>query len=181
MRKEISLRFLQKAVRTLVCAFVLLGGASSADAWAQDAISDRYAAIRAPTEALVDRIALQRLQADLNALTRERGRVQGRLRQTEFLRLQDPVSGLAAAERALDGRLDQIRTDLKEIRARLADHARRARDEPMFALPSLRVLDPDIARLGMGATEFDDGPMTESVDAARAFVEDLLRANRARP
>ncbi len=181
MTKENPSQFMHKTLRFLICAFVLSGGALQADAWAQDAMSDRYAAIRAPTEALVGRIGRQRLQADHNALTQERIRVRGQLRQTEYLRLLDPVSGMAAAERALDGRLDRLGTDLRETRALLAEQARARGDLPISGLPPLQSIDPGVTGLETVPAGFSDRTMAEAVVDARAFVDELLRANRSRP
>ena len=180
MRKKSSPQFRRKIIRTLISALVLFGGAPSAAAWAQDAMSDRYAAIRAPTEALIGRIGQTRLQADIDALMRERSRVQGRLRQTEYLRFQDPVSGLAAAERALDASLDRIGAEIRDTRARLVDQVRRRPGSQVAEPQSAQGFDADPSSAGTGPGWFGELPMADSVDAARIFVEDLLRANRAR-
>lgn len=180
MSKENPRRFVQKMDGLLVLVLVLFGSTLSADGWAQDAVSDRYAAIRAPTEALVERIGQIQLQADINALARERSRVQGLLRQAEYLRFQDPVSGLAAAERALDGRLNRLGTDLRESRARLAGQRREDRRAPVSALPSLRHAETAFAGPRTDPMAFDGAAMRQSVNDARAFVDDLLRANRQR-
>ena len=173
--------FMQKTVRILVCGLLLSAGIPMTAASAMDAMSNRYAAIRAPTEALIGRIERQRLQADLNALARERVRIQGLLRQTESLRFQDPISGFAAAERALDGRLDGLGIDFREARARLANDDRVRRGLSISGLPPHGGFDPGVAGLESEMTGIDEGTMTESVEDARAFVEGLLRANRARP
>ena len=81
--------------------------ALASPAFAQDAMSERYRSIRAPTDALVNRITRSRLQGDLNVLGREADRVRGQRRESERLGYQDPVSGLAARERALDAQLDR--------------------------------------------------------------------------
>ena len=179
--KENLLHRVQMSVRRLAAALVLFGFAPPPDAWAQDVMSDRYAAIRAPTEALMNRIARRRLQADLNALAREQVRIQSQRRLVERLRHQDPVSGFAAAERALDARLGRIGIEQRETAARLANLSRERGGGRVSALPSLRSGDGADADLRTDPTQFDARLAAGAVDAARAFVDELLSANRARP
>ena len=160
----------------LASAFVLVCAALSSPAFAQDAMSERYRSIRAPTDALVNQITRSRLQGDLNVLGREAERARGQRRASERLGFQDPVSGLAARERALDTQLDRIRADQQESAARLLDIAR---GEPQIAVPALPPLgsaddpSPDPAQFGIVSAE-------EASAAARLFVDELLRANQAR-
>ena len=148
---------------------------------ARDALSDRYQAIRAPAAIQADRIARQRLQSQLNALERAEARTRLELRNTERLRLIDPVSSLPAAERALRGELNRLRIEQRDA---VADLVRLNRETDALApRPQVSVgpADPDIppsAAVAPGSVIVDS---EEAVAAARAFVEELLRANRARP
>lgn len=172
-------RHTQLQPRRLLAALIALALAMPIGATAQDAMSDRYQDIRAPTEALLHRMARQRLQADLNGLGREQIRVDGRRRVADRLRVLDPESGFAAAERALEARLDRIRIDQRDTAARLADLAREPTALPTSALPTLR--GADIAGPALDAAGIDPVSTEEAVAAARAYVDGLLRANRARP
>jgi len=161
----------------LAAALVMVCAALPSPALAQDAMSERYRSIRAPTDALVNRITRSRLQGDLNVLGREADRVRGQRRESERLGFQDPVSGLAARERALDARLDRIRTEQQASAARLLDIARGDPQIAVPALPTLRSADgpsPGPAQYGIVSAE-------EASAAARLFVDELLRANQARP
>jgi len=169
------------SVRGLVVVFVLFSLGPTVGAWAQDAMSSRYAAIRAPTDKLINRISRQRLQADLNALAREQSRVRIRRREAERLRYKDPVSGFAAAERALDARLDRIDIDRRETAARLADLARQSGEGTVSARPPLHGTDGADAGLRAYPAPLGERSAADAVAAARSFVDELLSANRARP
>ena len=160
----------------LASALVLVCAALQSPAFAQDAMSERYRSIRAPTDALVNRITRSRLQGDLNVLGRQADRARGQRREVERLGYQDPVSGLAARERALDAQLNRNRADQQESAARLLDIAR---GEPQVAVPALPPLSSadepsaDPSQFGIVSAE-------EASAAARLFVDELLRANQAR-
>lgn len=148
---------------------------------AQDALSDRYQAIRAPTAIQANRIDRQRLQSEINALERAETRTRLELRNAERLRLIDPISSLPAAVRALRGDLNRLGIDQRDAIAELGRLDREA--GALVAPPQLSVgpADPDMPPSAAVAPDRVIVDSEEAVAAARAFVEELLRANRARP
>lgn len=147
---------------------------------AGDALSARYDAIRAPSDILANQIARQRIQAEINALERQENRLRNELRTTERLRIQDPISRLPAEEQALRRQLDRLDIDRRTAAAELN---RLSRDsEVVVPQPWLPVAPGDPAtRVSADNLPPVDAVTTEdAVAAARAFVEELLRANQAR-
>lgn len=170
------------AIRPLaIVVAALLASAPWDVAWSQDALSDRYQAIRAPSQIQAARIARQRLQSDLNALTRAETRLRGELRATERLRFQDPVSRLPAQERALRGQLDRLEIDRRAAIAELQRLDRDAGLPPEARGLSVGPFDPDAPVTDIAEPALAPVSTEEAVAAARAYVEDLLRANRSRP
>lgn len=170
----------KRATSALALIRVLMAGVPNSVAWAQDAIADRYRAIRTPVESLLHRIDRQRHQAAVNALTRERRRVQSRLRRVERLALMEPGFGLAAAERGLGGQLGRLTIDLREARARLSNSFRIRRDGPRDLILPLTDGDPERFALRTEVDPFETRSAADSIEEARAFVENLLRAHQAR-
>lgn len=164
-------------VLRLASALALVCAMLPPAAVAQDAMSERYRSIRAPTDALVNRITRQRIQGDLNALGREADRLRGERREAERLGFRDPNSGLAARERALDAELERNGVEQQDGAARMLELTRGGPETPVTTLPPLRSADEpasDPADLGTVTAE-------QASAAARAYVDELLRANQARP
>ena len=182
MPKTKRIEIIPSAARPLAIAVAVLLAATSWDAaLAQDALSDRYQAIRAPSQIQANRIARQRLQSELTALERAETRIRGDLRATERLRFQDPVSRLPALERALRGQLDRVEVDRRAVAAELSRLGRDAGAAPGPARLSVGPFDPDAPATAYAPPGPDPVSSEEAVAAARAFVEDLLQANRTRP
>ena len=160
---------------------VLPAALSAVPAEAQDALSNRYQAIRAPSQIQINRIARQRLQSELNALSRSETRIRGELRANERLQFQDPVSRLPAQERVLRGQLHRVDVDQRAASAELNRLDRDARAQPEPTRLSVGPLDPDAPATIHRAPGTNPISSQEAVAAARAFVEDLLQANRERP
>ena len=148
---------------------------------AQDALTSRYQAIRQPGQTLAIQTARQRLQAELNGLERAERRARIELRNTERLRFQDPVSRLPAQERALRTELNRIETDLRAARAELDRFGRSGNADPPVVVDVPGIIAGDASAPGFAVPGTAALSPEQAAAAARSFVDDLLRANRARP
>ena len=182
MAKTIVMKTIRKTARPFVAAAVAMALlVPTVPVLAQDALTSRYQAIRQPGQTLATQTARQRLQAELNALERAQTRARIELRSTERLGFQDPVSRLPAQEQALRAELNRIETDLRAATAELQRVDRSADAAPVVVVdvPGVIAGDAPVPR------STAPGPAAlspeEAAAAARAFVDDLLRANRARP
>ena len=178
-KRETTIPSASRPLAIVVAALVAAAPWGVADA--QDALSDRYQAIRAPSQIQANRIARQRLQSELRALERAETRLRSEFRTTERLRFEDPISRLPAQERALRGQLDRLDVDRRAAAAELHRLDRDAGSLPEATRPSVGPFDPDAPLAAYVAPDPDPASSEEAVAAARAYVEDLLRANRSRP
>ena len=168
-----------RALATAV--LILVASAPFASVFGQDALTDRYRAIRAPSEIQANRTARQRVQSELNALGRQDTRSRIELRSTERLQYQDPVSPqLPVRERALRGELNRIDADRRATAAELDRLSRQAEALAPAERLSVGPADPD-APIPIAVTpRFDPEAAETAVEAARVYVEQLLQASRAR-
>lgn len=182
MTKTKDHKTILRAARPLaVVAAVLPVALSALPVQAQDAMTNRYQAIRAPSQIQANRVARQRLQSELNALSRSETRIRNEIRANERLQFQDPVSRLPAQERALRSQLNRVDVDQRAVSAELNRLERNADTQTNPRRLSVGPFDPDAPVAAYAAPGTDPVSSEDAVAAARDFVEELLQANRARP
>ena len=182
MAEIVVTKTIRKSARSFVAAAVAVATlALSMPVQAQDALTSRYQAIRQPGQTLASQTARQRLQAELNGLERAQARARMELRNTERLRFQDPVSSLPAREQGLRAELNRIETDLRNARAELNRFGRPADTDPPLVVDVPGFIAGDASAPGFAVPGTAALSPEQAAAAARSFVDDLLRANRARP
>lgn len=168
-----------RALATAV--LILVASAPFESVLGQDALTDRYRAIRAPSEIQANRTARQRAQSELNALGRQDTRLRIELRSNERLQFQDPVSPQQPVrERVLRSELNRIDADRRATAAELDQLSRQADALAPAQRLSVGPADPDAPFPTAVTPRLDPEAADVAVEAARIYVEQLLRASRAR-
>ena len=182
MAETVVTKTIRRSARSFVAAAIAVAVLTlSMPVQGQDALTSRYQAIRQPGQALAIQTARQRLQAELNGLERAQRRARIELRSTERLRFQDRVSTLPAQEQALRAELNRIETDLRTARAELDRFEGAPDSSPAVVVDVPGIITGDASAPGFAVPGTAALSPEQAAAAARSFVDDLLRANRARP